>query len=59
MQLSRSLGNFLEVNPQGIKCALAKEGLSEDVLRLPLLSVASDTAEEIYFALDQIKLNQL
>ncbi len=41
----------LEVNPQGIKCALAKEGLCEDVLRLPLLSVTEDTREEIHDAI--------
>ena len=41
----------LEVNPQGIKCALAKEALCEDVLRLPLLSVTDDTREEIHDAL--------
>ncbi len=41
----------LEVNPQGIKCALAKESKCKDILRLPLLSVTDDTREEIHAAL--------
>jgi 4-hydroxy-tetrahydrodipicolinate synthase len=36
-----------EVNPQGIKCAMAKAGLCEEVLRLPLLPVTKNTKEEI------------
>ncbi len=36
-----------EVNPQGIKCAMALAGLCEDVLRLPLLSATKNTREEI------------
>lgn len=43
----------LEVNPQGIKCALAKESKCKDILRLPLLSVTDDTREEIHDALDK------
>ncbi len=43
----------LEVNPQGIKCALAKEGLCKNVLRLPLVSVTKDTEEEIYESLEE------
>lgn len=46
---------FLEVNPQGIKCALAKENLCQEVLRLPLLPVSTDTREEIYEALTNFK----
>lgn len=41
----------LEVNPQGIKCALAKLGMCENILRLPLLPVTQDTEEEIHEAL--------
>jgi len=44
----------LEVNPQGIKCALAKKSLCKDVLRLPLLPVTDDTREEIHEALEKL-----
>ncbi len=44
----------LEVNPQGIKCALSRESLCKDVLRLPLLPVTFDTREEIYEQLARI-----
>ncbi len=43
----------LEINPQGIKCALAKESKCKNILRLPLLPVTNDTEEEIHEALDK------
>ncbi len=46
----------LEVNPQCIKCALAKEFNCEEILRLPLLPVIEDTREEIYEALEKFQL---
>jgi 4-hydroxy-tetrahydrodipicolinate synthase len=45
----------LEVNPQGIKCALAKEGFCKNVLRLPLVTVTKDTEEEIYESLEETR----
>jgi 4-hydroxy-tetrahydrodipicolinate synthase len=38
---------FLEVNPQGIKCALAHQGRIKNSLRLPLVSVDEKTELEI------------
>lgn len=37
----------LEVNPQGIKCAMAQAGLCENSLRLPLVPVSLDTERKI------------
>lgn len=37
----------LEVNPQGIKCALALYGLCENSLRLPMIPASHETEEEI------------
>lgn len=42
---------FREVNPQGIKCAMALSGLCRDVLRLPMVSVLPETRNGIKAAL--------
>jgi 4-hydroxy-tetrahydrodipicolinate synthase len=42
---------FLEVNPQGIKCALAYEGRIKNSLRLPLVPVNEKTEMEIKSAM--------
>ena len=49
----------IEVNPQGVKCALAKMGQCEDVLRLPLLPVIEETREEIYEYLHEFSLKNV
>jgi len=50
---------LLEVNPQGIKCALAVEGFIEEVLRLPLVSVEEVTRNEIKKSLIGVLKNRV
>jgi len=45
----------LEINPQGIKCALSEGGWCKNELRLPLLPVTKDTEEEIYESLREVR----
>ena len=49
----------LEVNPQGIKCALSLVGLCEDLLRLPMTQVSRSTKGEIQEVLKRIKVESL
>ncbi len=37
----------LEVNPQGIKCAMSLKGLCENILRLPLIAASTSTQDAI------------
>ncbi len=43
----------LEVNPQGIKCAMTLSGLIENKLRLPMVPVCEETEKAIALALNE------
>lgn len=43
----------LEVNPQGIKCAMSYAGHCENILRLPMVPVSKETESQITRAIDQ------
>ena len=38
---------FIEGNPAGVKCALHQQGLCQNILRLPLVPVSSNTAQKM------------
>lgn len=59
-QLSKDLypvvkGLFLDVNPICVKAALNKQGMCEEVLRLPLVKTSNEIREELFKAMDEFE----